>query len=824
MEPRRLRALLLVAVLLSLSLPVAAANDGVAIVVSSVPTGVVDVDLDEALTIEVAAEGAGGSAEVSFSITNAESIVVWNRSAVVVLGIGDVEGVTVNLSDVPFGNHTVEVFLTGDVLASNVTHVANTTFVVHRDHPRDISILASNSDRLEALTPDGQPSGLDARDGDRVAWFVTLRNLGDAPWLGLLEATFVQGATNESMQVNVEINASSDLQVILPTNTTWVEGPLELNATLLNVGDANSADDAFAWSASIAPPPLPALEFSLHATSAPEQPGDAVSHRLWVNNTGEAVFIGTVSCLWSDGQAYASTGNVSISMGSGLLFNLSGTARDGVLVCSAEGARLEAGSPMNVSDALSMPSAVFELVAGGAPLALNGPWDVGDDVTWSAIVRNVGDREGHVSLRLTDGAVEHASEPALLRPGEAAELRLTFPLEDQGIAPWTWAIDSEDGSVVDARGMTPLDVHDAPSLHMLMGPLSIDEQRGVVVPWSVNVTSSRAREAVLEVGHGAPGAWVWSTTVPLLLDGGWVEGEAALGWPLAERIAVRLTPVEWTNDEGPLLLSETVEGTSPSLTLQLQRQVQPADPTPGASVTVTLTVSNEGDKQSAEGSVHLIAGRGAVLATESMPSLSPGEQQDLRFTVVWPEGSTVDMTAYAWNDAGLALAQLSYDVSAIEQGDALAVPWRSVALGASAAVVLLLVETIRRRSPSPPGASPQGKVAIEPAASSSSSTEGEAKVEVACPSCERALRVPASYDGAVRCPDCKERFEVHATTVNEEAAPTVAGSEDVEVVDLPEKIDIACPACSQTLRVPASFNGRVRCPACRDEFQRSEAA
>ncbi|MDA0877556.1 MAG: hypothetical protein O3B05_01645 [archaeon] len=824
MEPRRLRALLLVAVLLSLSLPVAAANDGVAIVVSSLPTEVVDVDLEEALTIEVAAEGSGGNVEVSFSITNAESIVVWNRSAAVVLGTGEAEDVTVNLSDIPFGNHTVEVVLTGDVLASNVTHVANATVAVHRDHPRDISILASNSDRLEALTPDAQPSGLDARDGDRVAWFVTLRNLGGTPWSGILAATFVQGTTNESMEVNVEVNASSDLQVVLHTNATWVEGSLELNATLLNVDDDNSADDAFAWSATIAPPPLPALAFSLEATSVPEQPGDALSHHLWVNNTGEAVFNGSISCFWGDGQAYDATGNVSIGIGAGLLFNLSGTARDGLLVCSAGGARLAAGSPTNVSDALSMPSAVFELVAGGAPLALNGPWDVGDDVTWSAIVRNIGDREGHASLVLTSGAFQHETEPVLLGPGEAAELRLTFPLEDAGIGLWSWAVESEDGSVVDGRGMTPLDVHDAPSLHMEMGPLGIDEQRGVVVPWSVNLTSSRAREAVLEVGHGSPGAWVWSTAVPLLLDGGWVEGEAALGWPSAERVAVRLTPVEWTADGGPLLLSEAVDGTSPSLTLQLQRQVQPADPTPGASVTVTLTVSNEGDKQSTEGSVHLIAGRGAVLAAEPLPSLSPGEQQDLRFTVVWPEGSTVDMTAYAWNDAGLVLAQLSYDVSTVEQGDTLAVPWRSVALGSSAAVVLLLVESIRRRSPRSPKTPSEGKVAPQPSASSSPSSEEEAKVEVACPSCERSLRVPASYDGAVRCPDCKERFEVHATTVKEQEAPPASDADDVEVVDLPDKIDIACPACAQTLRVPASFSGRVRCPACRNEFQRSEAA
>jgi predicted Zn finger-like uncharacterized protein len=70
----------------------------------------------------------------------------------------------------------------------------------------------------------------------------------------------------------------------------------------------------------------------------------------------------------------------------------------------------------------------------------------------------------------------------------------------------------------------------------------------------------------------------------------------------------------------------------------------------------------------------------------------------------------------------------------------------------------------------------------------------------------------------VRCPDCSNRFDV-------EGAPAEEEDEDIETVEEPEeepvdeKIEVSCPECSQSLRVPSSYAGSVRCPACEHVFK-----
>ena len=43
--------------------------------------------------------------------------------------------------------------------------------------------------------------------------------------------------------------------------------------------------------------------------------------------------------------------------------------------------------------------------------------------------------------------------------------------------------------------------------------------------------------------------------------------------------------------------------------------------------------------------------------------------------------------------------------------------------------------------------------------------------------------------------------------------------DDLEVMESPpSKIEIACPECSSTLRVPSDYGGSVRCPSCSTVF------
>ncbi|MED5496956.1 MAG: hypothetical protein VX872_05250, partial [Candidatus Thermoplasmatota archaeon] len=92
-------------------------------------------------------------------------------------------------------------------------------------------------------------------------------------------------------------------------------------------------------------------------------------------------------------------------------------------------------------------------------------------------------------------------------------------------------------------------------------------------------------------------------------------------------------------------------------------------------------------------------------------------------------------------------------------------------------------------------------------------------VERSCPSCDRTLRIPGDYSGTVRCPDCSEKFEVEAKpSVDLDEELDSIDDEDVEEKPAEKKIEIACPQCSSTLRIPSSYRGSVRCPSCSNVF------
>ena len=38
---------------------------------------------------------------------------------------------------------------------------------------------------------------------------------------------------------------------------------------------------------------------------------------------------------------------------------------------------------------------------------------------------------------------------------------------------------------------------------------------------------------------------------------------------------------------------------------------------------------------------------------------------------------------------------------------------------------------------------------------------GDGKIEISCPDCSQSLRIPESYDGSVRCPSCKSVFKAN---------------------------------------------------------------
>lgn len=816
MGRRAWRGLLLASLLVLLAIPVQADGDGVGIVASQLPSSF-DVDADPTLQVHLQGFGVNGTAELQASIADAEGSIVWSWAQNVSLGDEDLAVVVLNLSTVPAGQQQLQLNLVGHVLISNSTHLSSATVPVQRDRPLSVGFVAASSDRVEGLDAAGLPDGGDPRDMDRMAWFLTVRNLGDVPWNGTVEASFTQGAAQETMTEAVNLSGMNTTTLILTTDLVWSEGEVGLNATLVGLIDEDLSDNDLQWNVTVAPPLLPSLTLTLERQNTPTAPGEAWGHVLSLANDGEATWSGHVNCSWADGSSHASV-VFSVNVSETVEAFVQGPAKDGTLTCSAAGPRVAASSQSTASDSLDISTAQFEVVAGGQPVPLDGPWDVGDVVRWSAVVRNVGSSDGTVALEVADGDDRFTSSSIQLGPGEASEVSVSHALSRSGDVVWAWSLISNDGLLLTQAGNATLLIQAPPTLSASIDAVTLDDEDGHVVQWNLSVASSVSREVTLEVGHGVQGAWVWASSSTLLLDANALTGEANLGFVDAENVAVRVTPIDWTHGDGPLLVTAGIQPARAQVDLTLQPITVPVDPVAGTATTLTVEVSNSGTAPSEPMTVRLVSS-GEVLAAVNLDAIAPGDAEVTSLVVDWPEGSLIGIEAVVVHQEERTVSQATFQVVVPEAESTFNVPWAGLGLGMAGGLVLLGVDAIRRRAPESSSTARPASSGTASESKASSSTGPVEKIEVACPACDRTLRVPGDYSGAVRCPDCRERFDVEA------AAPTSPQQEDpVEApAEAPEKVEIGCPACSRALRVPSDFNGRVRCPACKHEFSRAEA-
>ena len=167
-------------------------------------------------------------------------------------------------------------------------------------------------------------------------------------------------------------------------------------------------------------------------------------------------------------------------------------------------------------------------------------------------------------------------------------------------------------------------------------------------------------------------------------------------------------------------------------------------------------------------------------------------------------------TRVGWYSKSVTAATSSKGFGEIED-EGFEIPWIAIGGGIATSSAIILVLHLRRTSATeiamPKKKTKQNKKA----------TKNEVEsVERSCPSCGRKLRIPGDYSGTVRCPDCSERFDVEAEIEDE---PEEEDVDELEVIEtLPEKVEISCPECPSTLRVPSDYSGSVRCPSCSTIF------
>ena len=147
-----------------------------------------------------------------------------------------------------------------------------------------------------------------------------------------------------------------------------------------------------------------------------------------------------------------------------------------------------------------------------------------------------------------------------------------------------------------------------------------------------------------------------------------------------------------------------------------------------------------------------------------------------------------------------------------DSSDSFSIPWSGILGGL--AVSSLIVLTIRIRENS--NRQPKKQKSEVKNRKTESVKLSDVKIEISCPVCSRQLRVPENYQGSVRCPDCSHSFEVGSEDIDEEEV-----QEEEELIENNNdgKVEISCPECSQSLRIPESYDGSVRCPSCKMIFK-----
>ncbi|MBT6924014.1 MAG: hypothetical protein HOA35_05690 [Euryarchaeota archaeon] len=763
-------------------------------------------------------EQSGQSADVTVhsTLSTIAGVLIESINESRTVAMNGVESFSVTFSAVPFGYSIVETTLSGDAGLNSSTHVTSFNRTIQRMVPLDLSLAEGGDFTFTSIDATGLVTGnLTVNDGDHVAIQLPILNNGDYDWNGTLSASVTSGSLNEWINTsNVEVLAMSSTVVTLNTSIPMTEGLASLSVALNDSGDGDASDESRLVQFTIAPPPLPMLDGSIELVTQAYNAGDVLDWNLTLYNNGSRDYSGDVVCMF--GQITALNQSTELAIGGTSILAFTTQARPAELSCVAQGMRLSDASTFPVSVDFNVVSAIFEAAGSTTPGVLDGPWHVGDSARFSMLVRNHGEIQGSIALECTTAQAVYTSPTLTLDVDAAGEVSVIVPMLADGDQTIEWRLVSSDGSVDEGlNGSVTVPVAAKQVLTPKVESVTWDAEEGVNMDWSVTLGEGVDRDVRIRIGYFDSGdTYLLDYTV--VLTPGITSDSLHLGFVNADRVSIRVDAMNWSEAFGPSSDSKSVPSERPVYSLVMSELASPSRPSTGQGATVQVTISNTGNADGIAGEILLLGEDRTLYGTQSTDALSVGESKTMSFTLDWPEGTRVKLEA-VWTVDGDQITALgsftSADAAVVE--DSFTIPWVGLFGGVALAGAILAAVQIRQKQ----GLTPSKKSKTPAKLKSNSKSEAtDEKIQVGCPECARQLRVPASYSGSVRCPDCSNRFDV-------EGAPAEEEDEDIETVEEPEeepvdeKIEVSCPECSQSLRVPSSYAGSVRCPACEHVFK-----
>ena len=760
------------------------------------------------LNITMIGVGGASSASVNWNVTLADengSIIDYDNGNVLV-NDGSYSYVETTVGNAPLGYSNLSIVITGDVGTPGQGQYTNYSTIIQRLRPLEISVAEPT---INPVDENGNPTGnFTVNDGDYAEIEVPIVNLGDVPWNGSLNLSL------DSIKLGEQsVNISGDsTEIVSFTTQQLTEGIHFVNVSLNGTQDSDSSDDTFQTTFIVGPPPLPAIQLSLERITQPA-PGNAMDWLLHANNTGESNFSGVLLCS-VDGVEFFSN-QVNISTGGYSNYTISMNSKPGQVVCTTSGTRTS--STMNATDSVEMISAIFVGAGHSTPSILGGPWHAGDDITLSLLLRNEGDAIGTAHLEIEIGGVVQDGPTISLDSGKAGEVSHSFSVASSGDKFVNWSIVSSDG-VVDSNlsGSISIPVLDSQVIVFEIESVAVEDE-GVVISWSAELSEGKDRLVNLKFGAIQDGLKGDAIIEERLLLPGITYGDVNIGFQDGQEVYIDLSEIEWTigfssftDDEAQMPSFEI----NPQITVN--PNTQPRVPSAGSKVTVYYTLTNIATGSVPQGQIVVTDALGEILGADTSPEVTSGSID--RSTVVnWPSGDNVKISV-TWYVSGKSVSDdvLVNSEKVESEDESFEIPWGGILGGLALGMVAIFAVRIKN--------SPASEKKEKTPKSTKASTSKEEKIEVACPTCDRRLRVPNTYTGAVRCPECETKFDVEAKV--ETPAPEEKQQQEEKPTpsqDLFSSSDndiLGCPKCTRKLKVPYDKRpAKARCPACSTIFE-----
>ena len=816
---------------------VSASSDGISIDASTI--SLTDFDKIEQsiyqleFDIEIIGTPSGTTSfvNISFVMETISGVVISNTIENYSLSASESIQVSHNFTEIPYGYVVISVSMTGDVASSSPTHVSSFQRTLQRLNPLDISVGQSDSIIIEGIDSIGQNTGnLSVNDGDYIQLQIPVINDGDFDWSGFVTVNVSDssGFENTTSQL-FSVNAMQTSIYLFNSSIMMNEGQLSIHVWLNNSGDGDASDESVNFISSINPPPLPIISLLLEEVTTEIIAGETMTWNLKVSNSGEVGFDGNISCefdqflILNDSLILESNSEVNISV--------STSARPGLLSCEVSNDRISQNSQFETNLSLLVESAEFETAGGSVPAKLMGPWHEGDDVRLSILVRNHGSKSGNVKIVCEVAGITYAGDSIQLGVDEAGEIYVDVPMMESGLQMLNWSLQSTDGSIDSGLfGVLNISVAERQTVEISISRVSWDEQNGLSYDWGVNLSEGVQRDVRVRLGYIDSLQESYLLDTVMSLSPGLTEGTIDLGFIDADKVIVRANEDNWVAGFGFTSLSVNTPQERAIYSISFDPQTTPNRPVAGESANVKINLENSGMISGAQGNLILMTSSGVLIGERTVEPLDSQTTKTEQFNLQdWPTGDEVSLVV-TWEVSRQVLTADEIFISSATQTEEESSEVSDFIPGilggiALAAAVILVVRIINSRQDQ--GSKPEKKK-TEPSDEPKPALS-DVKIQIGCPECSRQLRVPANYSGSVRCPDCNHNFDVEEEQEEVEEEQEEFENETVEniVEDQVEqeqemndgKTEVACPECSQTLRIPSSYSGSVRCPACKNIFR-----